>query len=141
MGVVQPIRTRRTNDCTPGPAAGRVKTASASGFAPISGTKTPTETAQLGAASAASTLGALIALQEKPHQHGEVVWAEHSLTLLDQLHQAMLADTLDAAALHQLKKLAGGPEDKDAGARPAFGALRDALLVRVRVELAKRGIE
>ncbi|MEL6506783.1 MAG: flagellar assembly protein FliX [Pseudomonadota bacterium] len=148
ISVVHPIRTRRAQSNVPsGPAAKSANGArpqAAPAFVPVSNGQTTGHETEIGGSAeitrAASTLGALIALQENPHPREEIVWAEHSLGLLEKLHQATLTDTIDDAALVHLKTLVEGGVAPTFGARPGFNAVRDALLLRVRVELAKRGI-
>lgn len=126
-----------------GPAAtrpgGRASAAAASGFA------LPAEQAArahgASAAAPAASLASMLTLQEigseTPEDRAARRHGQDMLTLLSWLQRALLAGGDDAATLAQLAELAASvPQATDR----RLAAMISAIVVRVRVELARRQI-
>lgn len=99
---------------------------------------------QAGPVNSVATLSALIELQgrSEPEKHDDLVWSSKTLDLLEDLHRAVVTDVLTDEALQALRStLTRQNMNKGAHGKGPLQELQAQIMLRVRVELAKRALD
>jgi hypothetical protein len=134
------MRIYGSNGATLGSQATAAKRTNSTGFS-LGETATPTESRNVSAPRAASSIEALLALQgvEDPVERRKrsVAKGRNALDVLDDLKIGFLAGTFDSATVSRLRHAAA--DLKSSSGDPGLDQVLSDIELRVEVELAKAG--